>query len=359
MEKQPFLSPLAELEHYRYGKSSFDYALEQSRKKRGHTLSCLVIHSEPHAPWAIQLSDELMQTFPTLIDGITLNCTKLLISGNQAEVKDQLAQELNFDPHFNVQAYSFIITVGEWESQTVHRIREEAEITIPQLHCMPGVPVSTEPPLNSVRNKCPITGVYSHPTSSQEYIWALKAIAPHLKSVCIVFDDNDNDDEEDFFAKHKQRRELKDAFKKAGLQAIAHYWSLKDARLIDLEVTARSVDAILLPNSPTTHVNIQAIKNIGARNKVILCSAELDSVISGASIGAGIIGAGFAAPLMSLMIDIILSNEIAAATPIKIPQQSGLRYNLTAMTEQGVQLSQEQLMLLRMKSITDKDITEY
>jgi len=359
MEKKLHIDPLAELKNYAYGKSSFDYALEQSKKKRTHNLSCLVIHSEPHAPWAHQLANELRQTFPTLIDGISLNCTTLAISGTQAEVKEQLAEELNFDTHYDLQAYSFIVTVGEWESHVVHAIREASGLNVPQLHCMPGVPVSTTPPLNSIRNKCAITGVYSHPTSPQEYIWALKAIAPHLKSVCIVFDDNENDDEDDFIAKHKHRKELRDAFKKAGLQVISHYWSLREPALIDLEVSARATDAVLLPNSPTTHANIQAIKEIGARNKVMLCSAELDSVISGASIGAGIIGAGFAAPLMSLMIDIILSNEISAAEPIKIPQQSGLRYNLTAMAEQGVRLSEEQLALLRMKSITDKDITEY
>ncbi len=348
-----------DLSRFIYGKSSFEYAVAEAKKKKTQYLSCLIIHSDPHLQWAEQLENELTQTFPSLIDGISLSCKKLLINGDFCDVTDQVGQELDLSNTAPVQPYSFIITVGEWESQIIHRVREFADITIPQLHCMPSIPVSSGAPLVSLRNKYTITGVYSHPTSPQEYIWALTGIVPQLKTVCIVFDDNDDGTDDDFFLKNRQRNELRSVFRDAGIKVLSHYWSLQQPRLIELEMEARCADAILLPNSPTTHANMAEIRRIGARNKIMLCSAELDSVISGASIGAGIIGAGFAAPLMSLMVDIVLANEIASAEPIKIPQQSGLRYNLAALEEQGVKVSEQLRALLRMKSVFDKDITEY
>ncbi len=359
MNKKHLKETLQSFSQFLYGKSSFHYALEQSNKKRVHTFNCLVVHTEPHTGWANELIRELIQTFPTLMTGIELLCTRKLISGSYPDVKEQLQQELDLSNLTGAHPYSFIITVGAWESQIIHRIREHSRITIPQLHCMPSVPASSEPPLNSIRNQYPITGVYSHPTSPDEYVSGLSGIAPHIKTVCIVFDDSDSDDEEEFLIKHKQRRDLKNAFKTADIKTVSHYWSFNQPRLIELEIEARSVDAILLPDSPTTHANMPEIRQIAARNKVILCSSELDSVVKGASLGAGIVRSGFAAPLMSLMVDIILANEIATVAPIKIPQQSGLRYNFDAMAEQGVEISPKLSSVLRMKSIFDKDITEY
>jgi len=359
MNKKHVKYALTNFANFLYGKSSFDYALEQSTKKRTHSFNCLIVHTDPNTSWAQDIKRELIQTFPSIMSGVELMCKTKLITGGYADVKDQLHEELDLSDITGSTPYSFIITVGTWESELILRIREHSHITIPQIHCTPSAPLNSEPPFSSVRNKCAITGVYSHPTSPDEYVSGLLGIAPHVKTVCIVFDDNDNDDENEFIIKHNQRRELKNAFKAANIQTISHYWSFNQPRLIELEVETRVIDAMLLPDSPTTHANITEIRQIASRNKVIVCSSELDSVIKGASIGAGIVRSGFAAPLMSLMVDIILANEIASVAPIKIPQQSGLRYNFEAMKEQGITISPQLSSVLRMKSVFDKDITEY
>ncbi|MDQ5890828.1 MAG: hypothetical protein QG604_702 [Candidatus Dependentiae bacterium] len=356
MNNTPLL--LEELEQFRADKSSFDYVMHRALAERSLDVRVLILHSSPHERWAGRLEMHMKQAFPDLFPGINVTFEKKMIYGTRLEVEEQICDDLDLNRCLDMNEYSFIITTGEWESNMIHTIREMAGCTVPQLYCIPNVPVSLELPLTTRRRNCPLSGVFSKPTNPTEYLHAARALLPDVAKVCFLIEDEDDlcDDDVAYSMEH---RALQQCFNEAGIKVIKHYWTADDPRLIELEKCAQEAEVFMLFNQPSAHAHIKSVRAICKKYEVILCSSELDSVLDGAAIGAGVTGASFSPPLLSLMADVILLRNIYLSAPIRIPQQFGLHYNFDAMREQGLKISDELSALLRMRSVFDKDITEY
>ncbi len=136
------LNMAADLKKFAFRENLEEAVTEEISLRLSPELRILIVHAESNESWARRIEMDLDQSLPHVLDGVRYSCARVEISGNFAEVEEQLLNHLDLDYHLDAAHYPFIVTTGEWESDMVNTVREVSGIKVPQLFCMQNVPKS-------------------------------------------------------------------------------------------------------------------------------------------------------------------------------------------------------------------------
>jgi ABC-type uncharacterized transport system substrate-binding protein len=326
------------------------------------SIHCIFVHSPEHSEWAKGAAFQWAETMKDLAPDTAISSQDVLIDGSEVEIAQTLAAVHNeYQSH---QAdRTFIVTPGWWESQEVLSANRRGVLPYKQLFCLPGVP---SPLLTSAigmpQEEFLLGGVYAMPMPSEHYVNSIIGVRPRAKKVCIAYDPQTANS---FLRRNLavQVWELKQLLAEKNIDVVLHHWNSHDMRVSELRNAARDVDSIITLQEPAAAVHKQQLVMVSNAWNVFICASELDSVADGAALGCGVYGATFGIPLARLMFEHLFEpvqslEHVMGWTLYRIPQQSGMRCNEGAFEDQGIELSDDRMELLHMKSAFDESSIE-
>lgn len=352
------LNMAADLKKFALRENLEEAVTEEISLRLSPELRILIVHAESNESWATRIEMDLDQSLPHVLDGVRYSCARVEISGNFAEIEEQLLNHLDLDYHLDAAHYPFIVTTGEWESDIVNTVREVSGIKVPQLFCMQNVPKSVQTPIATRRTNNSLSGVFTRPTDPKEFLHLIRGALPYTETVCLLIGERDEYGQNGEKYTEEQAA-VANCFRRAGSKVLFHYWSESDPRTVELQKKADQSNVFILFSEPASTINMPVLRGIAREYQVLIAASDLDAVLEGAAIGAGVSGAAFSAPLMSLILDVVLCRRNRLSPPICIPQQPVMRYCYRNMREQGLELTDEQYAMLRARTIEGSDDTKY
>ncbi len=298
--------------------------------------------------WALGLRHTFEVEFNSLYPETELELETLFVKGSHGEMQATLAHHPLLVGN-DSERFSFVLTPGYAESVLFDEIRFMLNLSLPQIYCVPG---SLTAHFAQVREG--FAGVHNAMMYPQEYLDALRGLIPDLKRVCIAYTPYIEQREEEDMVK-RQLGMLTRTFNRANIVVNKHLWDEKDIGEADLKRALKDNDVFITLNELAVHAHRKTLINLCNAYRTPLCASELDTVLEGAALGCGITRDTFAKPMLRVLHHMMFP-RLRMVPSIEIPMQVGMRYNLRAMAQQGIVLSDENAALLRMKSVFDLDI---
>ncbi len=308
----------------------------------------LVVASLDTLDWAVDARNHFMMEFSALYHRTDLEIETIIVQGGLGEMQSTLLKHSSISgPH--KKRFSFVITPGYSESMIFNEVRSALGLSIKQLYCVQG---SLTAPFRVLRDG--IAGVHNAPMHPKEYLDSLKGLLPHLRSVCIAYSPNvEQQDENDMI--QRQRKALRNMFAENGITVTEHLWDDRDMAADDLVDRLKVADVLITLDELAMNKHREKVIALCNQYKTPLCASELNSVFAGAALGCGVTRDSYAKPMLSVLHDMMFPQRRLVSS-VEIPMQIGMRYSLRGIAAQGIVLQDETAALMRMKSIYDLDI---
>jgi len=338
---------------------------DTANKDVGISVHIVIAHTEPHRRWAERLQTQIPSQLELVFANVGVEVKTLQMPSqiSVGEATKTLTDYENAVTHYgsaDTPSYSFIVTPGWWETETVCYMQSENMLrSMTHLFCVPGSPAGVFGLSTRKSRNSGFWGVYNSPASSESYLRNIRAIKGGVKRVCLAY----NDGLASPYLQSSVRGQvdgLESAFEKADIKLVKHPWSLDSMNADLLKQKMETCDVLVTLNEPTAELFCRESTKLCMSLKKPYIPSELDSVAAGAVLGVGVFGGSYAAPLASLITRHILSPGIRLRTEvIGIPEQSGAHLNPHACESQGVKLTEEQETFFKMKNIFGNHPTEY
>jgi hypothetical protein len=285
--------------------------------------------------------DHLHPTFPAQFKSISIPQ-----SYNSAEEKI-LAETRN---HIAPKTLIAFITFGEWENTLVSAI--QANHANKYLHMACTANNDRTRILQSKR-----FDIVTTPVKAEDFVAGLLGVLPDAKQVALLTDVTSDPAFDEFI--QNRRAEFVTALNNKNVQTHIVPWSVNNIHINATEFLEES-DAVIVLEGPSIEVHRSWIISACNKAKTLLCCTELDSVIKGAGLGAGITLEAYTAPIVRRITDRIFAiNDEDNRYTFTIREQEGMRYNMNALDTQGISLTDEQRASLLMRSVFSRDCIEY
>lgn len=311
----------------------------------------VIIHTEATAVWAEHIEREILSHDSSVFPQGSFTISRYEVSENKFTAYNDLMDHPTLFSH--TRKPSFIVTPGYWETALVDSAFSTTRYKVPHFYCLQGPLDHVNLRSHESSQQRTISGVSQLPMPAHEYIAALQGLIPSIKRICIVREsDRDN-------ALVAQRiEEMRAICEHESIEVIEHIWDVDDMRegvlasKLDMQL-----DAVVVLEGSAIDFHRHKIIALCNAKKVLLCASELDTVIAGAGLGAGLTNASYAIPLTRMItVHFLLHYAKILPEPYVIPQQPGMRYNMKAIDNQGVILTPQQSAMVRMQSVFDLDV---
>jgi len=337
-------------------------AFEKQRKTKvtdSARMHCVIAHAPAHKKWAEHLKLQLDDSINDILPCMHLTIEPLCITGSLEEITQTITEYLLPYGPGHYPGHVFIVTLGWWESQMITAVKAKAELDIPQLFCVPGMPGQMFNNEHSVLKPHLIGGVANTPMSPESYVHSVLGFDPEADWVCIAYDPNPSNE---VLALHlkQQVADIEAAFRARKIVVERHHWSPDDVCYASLDGKLITADAVIVFQEPSIEAHRELLIHMCNARKTFICASELDTVLAGAALGCGITGAAFGIPLAGLIVDYVLNPAMGFGWAVhQIPEQSGMCFNEWAFGLQGVDLDNERMALLQMKSAFERDCIRF
>ncbi len=312
----------------------------------GSSARGVLISTEENREWAQVLQQQFLTEFESIYRDIKLEIEPIFLKPNNLLLQSALLSHPFFRGR-DKERYSFVITPGYTEAELINELRQALGLSAVQVYCLQG-PIESSP----IKPKEGVAGVHNTPMEGSEYAACLRGAVPTIKKVCIAYSPYiENLQEREMLRQH--RNLIKAAFKEFPIEVVEHSWDFEEAYASELQTTLADCDVLITLDEPAVSKHADTVLKICEATQTLLCSSDLDLVVKGAGFGCGVAKSSYIKPMIKLLRALLARNGFVKSC--QIPMQSGMRYNLRGIKNQGVKLSSIVLALLRAKDAHELD----
>jgi ABC-type uncharacterized transport system substrate-binding protein len=309
-----------------------------TKNKKSGSFTIAVIAKAIEAP-AKSVITSLKETLESQAPGMF---TVVVLNANNDEAK--LANMTTSVMKSHLLPYDAIVPIGFGATETALRLSIYLGVKIPLFFLAPSFNNQSEV-MHPQRNHYYVTGIRVSDISAEENVQVLQSVRKDLKKALILFDPSSARLYPQVYDLSQQLRRLSINFDLV---------PIKDSENVNDKVTPHLVntDTILVTRNHAAMKNMESLGSICSQYGITLCGPHSDATHHGASIGYGILDSPGGVELARYLLSVFMDQAQPADLPIKTSAPSNFfSYNHTALSNQGISLSPEELESIKNRYI--------
>lgn len=236
--------------------------------------------------------------------------------------------------------YDLIFTIGTFCTQTVFELTRKEERTVPIVFSAVNDPIKIGVVQSIQRPNTNVTGVLSKSDYAQQ-VEALLEVKPDVKRVLLVYNPAGGVG----FDRDKEELTALFAEKNVDLFAVEVSQSYEITQKVSAHLS--EVDVVFVLTDHTVVAGIDSLITLCSRYGVTLYTSELDSGNKGAALSFGVKEYDYGMLAARLALDILEGGHNPANLPCVMITKNYLQINTKNMRQQGLQLDDDQIELVR------------